>query len=99
MLVTAPHGFSAVTSSGVADGSSEAISWRRRNGPGSVLSMPGGYKLCERKPTVRAEYARFVFEKNSAVRAFCTDTSQLKIVASGVRNVPRMVGATPGESG
>ena len=38
-------------------------------------------------------------EKNNAVRAFWTETSQLKMVASLVRNVPNTVGAVPGWSG
>src|SRR5438445_13525857 len=77
-------------------GSSENFSCNPNNGPGVVPLMPGGYKLCARKPTVRVDQARFVSEKNNAVRAFCTETSQLKTVASPTRNVPRIVGDTPG---
>ena len=50
----------------------------------------------------RSFAGRFVasrLEKNNAVLAFCTDTSQLKMVASPVRKVPRIVGATPGVVG
>src|SRR3989442_8956037 len=44
-------------------GRSEKNSCILSNGPGAVPTMPGGYRLCARKPTVRAEYARFVLEK------------------------------------
>jgi len=41
-----------------------------------------------------------VAEKNTAVRAFCTATSQLKrVVLDEVQNVPSTVGATPSELG
>src|SRR5580658_9921887 len=74
----------------------EKRSWSPLKGPGGVLSIPGGYIDWARNPTVRAEKARVAFEKKTAVRAFCTETSQEKIVASGVRNVPSTAGATPG---
>ena len=49
--------------------------------------------LCARKPTVREEKARFDEEKNSTVRAFCTETSQLNRVVSGeVQYDPRITG-------
>jgi hypothetical protein len=40
-----------------------------------------------------------LFEKPTAVRAFCTATSQLKNVASPVRNVPSTVGPIAGSFG
>lgn len=95
---TAPFtGFVATKGVGVM---MEKRSCNPKNKPGCVLLMPGGYKLCARNPTVRAEYARFVVEKNTAVRAFCTATSQLKrVVFDDVQNVPSTVGATPLEFG
>src|SRR5690242_1297702 len=75
-------------------GISENCSCNPSHGPADVPAMPGGYIACARKPTVRAEIAaalpksELLREKYTAVRAFCTATSQLKIVASGVRNVP-----------
>ena len=62
--------------------------------------MPGGKVLCARKPTVREENARFDDEKKSAVLAFCTDTSQLKRVASGeVQYDPKIIGGMSGSLG
>src|SRR5208283_5928572 len=56
----------------------------------------GGYSDWARNPTVLVENARVLSEKNTAVRAFCTETSQEKTVASGVRKIPRTAGAWPG---
>src|SRR5436190_15785689 len=36
----------------------ENRSCKPRNGPGAVLLIPGGYRLCARNPTVRLEKAR-----------------------------------------
>ena len=74
------------------------------SGPGGVPTMPGGYIDWDRKPTARQEKARGLplsrpREKNRAVRAFWMATSQLKIVASGVRYVPRTTGSTPSVAG
>src|ERR1051325_1985714 len=83
----------------------ENCSCNPSHGPADVPAMPGGYIACARKPTVRAEIAaalpksELLREKYTAVRAFCTATSQLNIVASGVRNVPSTTGATPLEPG
>jgi len=45
---------------------------------------------------VRVDIASELFENPTAVRPFCTATSQLKRVASPVRNAPRHVGFTAG---
>src|SRR5215472_2689397 len=94
-----------------AKGRREKRSCRLRNGPGRVPTIPGGYRLCARKPTVRVENAEFeswkklVLEKNKAVRAFWTKTYQLKRVAPAplvevpVRKVPKTSGGASGSSG
>src|SRR6185503_13052335 len=80
------------------------------NGPGAAPEIPGGYRLCARNPTVRVESALPInsggrapavsgLEKNSAVRAFWTETSQLKTVASRVRKVPSTIGGVVELSG
>src|SRR4051795_11264151 len=74
----------------------ENCSCNPKYGPGSWTSRPGGYFVCARKPTVRVDIARELFEKPTAVRPFWTATSQLNKVASPVRNAPRQVGFTAG---
>ena len=77
----------------------DTASWNPNNGPKGMPSIPGGKLLCERKPTARVDIASWLFEKKSAVRAFCTATSHENMVASPTRKVPSTAGASRSLSG